>query len=230
MGIKNKLLYYDSVSSRGLSTGSSKNINMFASCFLDTVDKPRDDNTTNFGGIMLLTNTENSYGLIAKLFHWLMSIIVIVMLIVGFSMDNFIEPPLKWQLYGIHEATGIVVLSLVIIRLLWKFYNANVLLPEDMPNWQKKAANININLLYLLMLLMPISGFFMTILSNHHIDFYGLFTINSFAQDLQFAKIFKKIHKKVALLFTALIILHILAALYHHFIRKDNVLKRMWNE
>uniref|UniRef100_UPI001FE95D09 cytochrome b n=1 Tax=Candidatus Rickettsia colombianensi TaxID=1090944 RepID=UPI001FE95D09 len=75
-------------------------------------------------GIMLLTNTENSYGLIAKLFHWIISIIVIVMLVVGFSMDNFVEPPLKWQLYGIHEATGIVVLSLVIIRLLWKFYNA----------------------------------------------------------------------------------------------------------
>ncbi|WP_231571810.1 cytochrome b/b6 domain-containing protein [Rickettsia amblyommatis] len=97
--------------------------------------------------IMLLTNTENSYGLIAKLFHWIMSIIVIAMLVVGFLMDNFVALPLKWQLYGIHEAAGIVVLSLVIIRLLWKFYNANVLLPEDMPNWQKKAANININLL-----------------------------------------------------------------------------------
>ncbi|MCX4079656.1 cytochrome b [Rickettsia rhipicephali] len=87
---------------------------------------------------MLLTNTENSYGLIAKLFYWIMSIIVIVMLVVGFLMDNFVELPLKWQLYGIHEATGIVVLSLI-IRLLWKFYNANVLLPEDMPNWQKKS-------------------------------------------------------------------------------------------
>ncbi|WP_392506443.1 cytochrome b [Rickettsia sp. 2024-CO-Wats] len=86
---------------------------------------------------MILINTENSYGLIAKLFYWIMSIIVIVMLVVGFLMDNFVELPLKWQLYGIHEATGIVVLSLVIIRLLWKFYNANVLLPEDMSNWQK---------------------------------------------------------------------------------------------
>ena len=83
---------------------------------------------------MLLTNTENSYGLIAKFFHCIMSIIVIVMLVVGFLMDNFVELPLKWQLYGIHEVTDIVVLSLVIIRLLWKFYNANVLLPEDMPN------------------------------------------------------------------------------------------------
>ncbi|MCZ6886478.1 MAG: hypothetical protein O7C59_04370 [Rickettsia endosymbiont of Ixodes persulcatus] len=44
---------------------------------------------------MLLKNTENSYGLIAKLFYWIMSIIVIVMLIVGFSMDNFVEPPFK---------------------------------------------------------------------------------------------------------------------------------------
>ena len=159
-----------------------------------------------------------------------MSIMVIAMLIVGFLMDNYVEPPLKWQLYGMHEATGLLVLSLVIVRLLWKFYNANVLLPEDLPNWQKKAANININLLYILMLLMPISGFLMTILSNHHIDFYGLFTIKSFMQDLQFAKICKKIHQKAALLFSALIILHILAAFYHHFIRKDNILKRMWND
>ncbi|MCX4083730.1 cytochrome b/b6 domain-containing protein [Rickettsia hoogstraalii] len=73
---------------------------------------------------MLLTNTENSYGLIAKFFHWIMSIIVIVMLVVGFLMDNYIEPPLKWQLYGIHEATGIVVLSLVIIG----FYGSSIML------------------------------------------------------------------------------------------------------
>lgn len=178
---------------------------------------------------MLLTNTENSYGLIAKLFHWIMSIMVILMLIAGFLMDDYIEPPLKWQIFGLHEATGVLILTLVILRLLWRFYNTTVLLPADLPNWQKKVATININLLYLLMILMPISGFLMTILSNHHIDFYGLFTIQSFAQDLQFAKICKKIHQKAALLFTALIILHILAAFYHHFIRKDNVLKRMWN-
>ncbi|XVN41486.1 MAG: cytochrome B [Rickettsia endosymbiont of Argas persicus] len=55
-----------------------------------------------------------------------MSIMVIVMLIVGFLMDGYIEPPLKWQLFGIHEATGILVLTLVILRLLWKFYNTAV--------------------------------------------------------------------------------------------------------
>lgn len=115
---------------------------------------------------MLLTNTENSYGLIVKLFHWIMSIIIIAMLIVGFLMDGYIEPPLKWELYGLHEATGITVLSLVILRLLWKFYNPTVLLPSDLPNWQKTAATANINLLYVLMLLMPISGFLMTILSE----------------------------------------------------------------
>jgi len=179
---------------------------------------------------MLLTNTENSYGLIAKFFHWIMGIMVIVMLIVGFLMGDYIEPPLKWQLFSIHKATGVLVLTLVILRLLWKFYNTTVLLPADLPDWQKKTAKINIGLLYLLIILMSISGFLMTILSNHNIDFYGLFTIKSFAQDLQFAKIFNKIHKKAAILFSALIILHILAALYHHFIRKDNVLKRMWNK
>ncbi|AFC74798.1 hypothetical protein RPATATE_1018 [Rickettsia parkeri str. Tate's Hell] len=73
------------------------------------------------------------------------------------------------------------------------------------------------------MLLMPISGFLITILSNHHIDFYGLFTINSFAPDLQFAKIFKKSIKM--LLIYCFNYFDILAALYHHFIRKDNLFK-----
>lgn len=176
---------------------------------------------------MLLTNTENSYGLITKLLHWIMSVIIIMMLIAGFVMSNLADQPQKWEIYALHKATGILVLSLVIVRLLWKFYNDSILLPHDLPNWQKKAANININLLYILMLVMPISGFLMTILANYDIDFYGLFTIKPFMQNLQAAKIFNKIHTFCAFIFSALIILHILAALYHHFIRKDNVLRRM---
>ncbi|WP_341793843.1 MULTISPECIES: cytochrome b [unclassified Rickettsia] len=177
---------------------------------------------------MIIKNTENSYGLITKLFHWIMTVIIIIMIIVGFVMGDLADQQQNLQLYALHKATGILVLSLVIVRLLWKFYNASVALPLDLPNWQKKAATININLLYILMLIMPVSGFLMTILANHDIDFYGLFTIKSFMQDKQTAKIFKKIHESCALIFSALIILHILAALYHHFIRKDNVLKRMW--
>lgn len=72
-----------------------------------------------------------------------MSIMVILMLIAGFLMDDYIEPPLKWQIFGLHEATGVLILTLVILRLLWKFYNTTVLLPADLPNWQKKAAAIN---------------------------------------------------------------------------------------
>lgn len=178
----------------------------------------------------MLGNTENSYGLVTKIFHWLVGAVIIVLLCVGFLMDNFLEPPLKWEMYSLHKASGLLVLVLVTVRLIWKFYNTKVLLPADLPELQKKAANLNINLLYLLMLVMPVSGFLMSVLANHPIDFYGLFTINSFAQDLELAKIFNQIHKKCALLFSALIILHILAAFYHHFIRKDNVMKRMLNE
>ncbi|MFY9590348.1 cytochrome b [Rickettsia endosymbiont of Halotydeus destructor] len=176
---------------------------------------------------MLITNTENSYGLVTKLFHWIMSVIIIMLLIAGFVMTNLADQPQKWELYAFHKATGTLVLSLVIVRLLWKFYNDSVLLPDDLPNWQKKAANLNINLLYILMLVMPVSGFLMSILANHDIDFYGLFTIKSFMQNIQAAKIFNTIHKTCAFLFSALIIFHILAAFYHHFIRKDNVLRRM---
>ncbi|XVN42945.1 MAG: cytochrome b/b6 domain-containing protein [Candidatus Rickettsia vulgarisii] len=101
-------------------------------------------------------------------------------------------------------------------------------LPIDLPRWQKIATNININMLYLLMSLMPVSGFLMTILSGHNIDVYGLFTINSFTQNKGVAKIFEKTHLFSAIPLVTLIVLHVFATIHHHFIRKDDVFKRMW--
>jgi cytochrome b561 len=74
---------------------------------------------------------------------------------------------------------------------------------------------------------MPVSGSLMSLLGGHDINFFNLFTIKSFMQNKEIAKIFWNIHVYSAFALTATLILHILAALYHHFIRKDNVLMRM---
>lgn len=176
----------------------------------------------------MLKNTESSYGLIAKLLHWIIAIAIIIMLIVGLSMQYITDPIVKQRVYAIHKATGSVVFFLISIRFVWHLINVKVALPNDLPKWQKISASVNINALYLLMFLMPISGFLMTILSGRNISIYGLFTINSFLENKPIAKIFKETHEYSAFLLCALIILHILATIHHHFIRKDNVFKRMW--
>ena len=174
-----------------------------------------------------LKNTTNSYGLVAKLLHWIIGIMFIGLITIGFVMSSFEDPVLKGKIYNLHKATGVLLLFLVSLRFLWKLMNAKVLLPPELPQWQKNVATVNINILYALMFIMPISGFAMTILSGRSINMYGLFTINSFVQDAALAKVCYATHVNSAIIITALVILHILAAIYHHFIRKDNVLSRM---
>ena len=105
----------------------------------------------------MLKNTLSSYGLIAKLFHWLIGIAIIGLLVIGFIMVSMLPSADKWQLYAMHKAIGVVVLFFVLLRLLWRFINVKLELPADLPLWQKLASKITHYLLYIFMFLMPVS-------------------------------------------------------------------------
>ena len=176
----------------------------------------------------MLKNTSSSYGLITRLFHWLISIMIIALLIVGFTMTSMETSANKWELYSMHKATGVIVLSLVSLRFLWRLANIQLDLPADLPSWQKLASRITHYLLYVFMFLMPISGVLMSILGGHEVNVFNLFTIPATAEkNVDLARFFWNIHGISAFTFAGLIGLHISAGLYHHFIRKDNILSRM---
>jgi cytochrome b561 len=178
----------------------------------------------------MLKNTDSSYGLVTRLLHWLISITIIIMLIVGFTMTSMPPSDSKWELYGMHTATGVIVLFLVSLRLLWRFSNVQVKLPFDLPGWQKFASRITHYILYLFMFLMPVSGILMSRFGGHEINVFGFFTISALEKNMELAKFFHSLHVISAFCFTGLICLHIAAGLYHHFVRKDNVLMRMIRE
>ncbi|RTK93102.1 MAG: cytochrome b [Rickettsiales bacterium] len=175
----------------------------------------------------MLKNTENSYGTITKIFHWLMSIMIIGLIIVGFIMSSMESSPEKFQLYYAHKAAGVVILILVILRIIWRLNNKLVQLPTELPLFVKFCAKVTHYLQYVFMLLMPISGVLMSILSGREIPVFGIFTVPALEKNTQLAGIFYQIHVIAIWFFIALIIFHVLAALYHHFIRKDQVLIRM---
>lgn len=110
----------------------------------------------------MLKNTENSYGLIAKTFHWLIALAIIILITVGFIMSAMEPSPDKYELYNMHKSSGVIVLMLVILRLLWRFSNKIVQPPENLPNILKLAAKSGHFMLYVFMLLMPISGVLMS--------------------------------------------------------------------
>jgi cytochrome b561 len=175
----------------------------------------------------MIKNTSDSYGWLTKVFHWLISFMIITLLIVGFTMASMEPSDQKWQLYAGHKATGVIVLSLVVLRFLWRLVNTQVLLPIDIPAWQKAAARSTHYILYFFMFMMPISGIMMSRLGGHDIDVFGMFTIHALEKNPDIAKLFWQFHGYAAIGFVTMIVLHILAGLYHHFIRKDRVLMRM---
>lgn len=175
----------------------------------------------------MLKNTVSSYGLISKLFHWLIGIAIIGLLVIGFTMVSILPSTDKWQLYAMHKATGVVVLFFVLLRFLWRFINIKLELPADLPLWQKLASKITHHLLYIFMFLMPVSGILMSRFGGHEINVFNLFIIPPLEKNITLARFFNNLHEVSAFLFAALIGLHISAGLYHHFIRKDNILSRM---
>ena len=176
----------------------------------------------------MLKNTQDSYGLITKIFHWLIAFAILGLITVGLSMTDMPSSPEKYELYGMHKASGVMVLMLVILRILWRISNKEVMPPKSLSNMMNIKKKIGHYVLYLFMLLMPISGILMTHFSSRDIPVFGLFTIPAAAvKDPQIAGLFHQVHVLGIWAFITVIILHIGAALYHHFVLKNNILKRM---
>ncbi|PCJ48170.1 MAG: cytochrome B [Gammaproteobacteria bacterium] len=180
---------------------------------------------------MSIKNTNESYGSIAIAIHWLMALIIITLLAVGFTMTGMEDGDEKWGIYAIHKATGLIIIGLAIFRWIWLFINDK---PKPLENWSK--ADIGLShatkwILMLLMLIMPIAGLIMSLSGGHDVSFFGLFTIEGFAEkNEQLNHFFHEVHEIGGLVFAVVIVLHILAALKHHFYDKDKTLKRMFGK
>jgi cytochrome b561 len=136
--------------------------------------------------------------------------------------------PDKFELYGMHKAFGVTVLLLVTLRILWRFINVTVQSAEGVPTLLQLAAKAGHLFLYIFMLLMPISGVLMSRFGGYNVSVFNLFTIPAAPEkNAKLAGLFHSVHELAALGFVFIISVHILAALYHHYIRKDTTLTRM---
>jgi len=177
---------------------------------------------------MPLANTDNHYGAITKLFHWTIALLIIGMLILGHVMGNISDKPLRGELFGIHKSLGLLILAIMILRLLWRFGNKTPSLPSHLPRWQQRSARANHCLLYIAIILMPITGIVMSTTAGYPPSFFGLFTLAApIVKSKALAGLFSDVHITLSWIIVALLSLHILAALKHHFIHRDYVLTRM---
>ncbi len=177
---------------------------------------------------MALRNTTQSYGSLAKSLHWLVALLIIGMLAVSLWMVGLPLSPDKFKIYGLHKSVGITILSLAALRLFWKSINESPLLPATMNGLEKFLAKAAHAGLYVMMFAMPLTGWCMSSAAGISVSVFGLFTLpNLVAPDKELKHQFQELHELLAWALIAMIVLHAMAALLHHFYYKDNVLRRM---
>jgi len=177
---------------------------------------------------MPLRNTKYTYGAVAKTFHWLIFLLIAGLVIIGFLMESMPNSPDKFKLIGLHKSIGITVLTLVSLRLIWKLANSSPLLPNTLNALEKLLAHAGHWALYALMFAMPLTGWAMSSAVGFPVSVFGWFTIpNLVSPDKALGGDLKYLHNTFAWVLIAMVSLHVLAALLHHFYYKDNVLTRM---
>lgn len=178
---------------------------------------------------MALRNTPNSYGLIAKILHWGMAFALWGMFLFGRSIAEM-KPALdNIHLYGRHKSLGMLLLTFILVRLLWRFISPPPkIITDNTPKVQILVAHgVHISL-YILMLLTPLFGLLASSATGFEIQFFGLFTIpRILSEDPKLEELLFLIHGTFATALVALSVLHLAAALYRHFIKKDDTLRRM---
>ncbi|CAM4466823.1 MAG: Cytochrome b561 [Legionellaceae bacterium] len=177
---------------------------------------------------MTFKNTTHHYGSIAKFFHWIMALGVIGLLFIGFTMGYMHDTKIKYTIYNTHKLVGLSIFILMLFRLYWRISNIQPALPLSISPILRKIARGVQDTLYLLLFLMPISGWLMSTAANRapylgkwHIAFPGI-SIN-----YAIAKQFNNIHYFFAWTLLGVLSLHIFAAIKHHFWDKDTVLQRI---
>jgi cytochrome b561 len=170
---------------------------------------------------------EAQYTIVAKVLHWLIAGILVLQFAVGWIMPSIrrgMEPGLAMH---VHISTGIVVLGLLVVRFLWRLTHPVPPEPE-LPRWQRNASATVHWLLYLLVLVTTLTGWFYASARGWALTFFGLAPLPALAaQGSPIGRGIGEIHQSIVWVLLAAIAIHVLAALTHAFVYRDRVMQRM---
>lgn len=172
---------------------------------------------------------QEKYNIKMRIMHWLVGILILLMLASGYFMVdlNPKEHPIKWEIYGIHKSIGTILIFLIALRIVIRLKS---ILPSEVETFPKilmTVASINHKILYLFMVIMPLSGYLMSALSGYNVAVFGFEMPIFLSKNNDLADLFHQIHETAPYIMLFFLILHVGAVLKHWFIDKKNILKRI---
>ncbi len=177
---------------------------------------------------MRISNDTRGYGIPAKAFHWGVAALVFILLPLGWYMHDLPQGLERYRYVELHKSLGLVVLILMLGRSLWRAFNPPPPLPENLPRWEVYAAKLTHWALYGALFAQVFIGMVLVWAANSPLLFFGWFALPSpIAPDKPLRHLMEEAHEITAFVIVILVIMHIGAALRHHFILQNNILRRM---
>lgn len=172
----------------------------------------------------MIDDSNVRYGLVSRFFHWGMALLIVQQF---FKLGDRINDGEHWlgETFGsYHGSIGLLLLGLLLLRLLW------ALTRRQRPQAQGATAllaRIGHGLLYLCMLLVPLSALALMIGNGYGLRFFGHVLVPRGGEEIEWLATLGSLHAPLALLLLLLILGHVGAALYHHWVLRDDTLRRM---
>lgn len=173
-----------------------------------------------------MSAAEQRYNRGARALHWLIAVLVIANLSTGL-FHEYVDDTIR--LIPTHKATGMTILALSVARVLWRFTWRHPAYPETVKRWEAFTARSVQAVFYALMIVMPVTGWIIASAGKYPLAWFGLFDLPKLpvSREGSAYAVGHPMHEYLGWLFAALVVLHVAAALRHHFILKDGVLRRM---
>lgn len=165
----------------------------------------------------MLKNSTESFGSLTKAIHWIMAALIIVLIAVGLYMaDLDKEDPSRLQLFAMHKSFGVLAMVLLVVRLVWLRISPAPALPDVFTAKEKGIVSGVKGILYLLMLLAPLSGYVMSCAAGKPIVFFGLFEVpRLIGESESLAHFAHEMHEMVGFAMIAFILLHLAGVIKH---------------
>jgi cytochrome b561 len=166
----------------------------------------------------------------AIVLHWLIGLCVLAQITLGLWMITIPKSPpgVRAYWFNMHKSIGITLAALIVLRLLWRFAHRAPPLPQTMPDWERIAAKANHALLYVCMIVMPVSGYLGSSFTKYPILYFGIPLPQWGGDSPALKELCSQVHFITVSIFIALIAIHIAAAVKHWLVDRDGVARRMW--
>ncbi|HWX65506.1 MAG TPA: cytochrome b [Rhodanobacter sp.] len=176
---------------------------------------------------MSLRSNDRQWGSVAKFFHWVIALAILGNGIFGLLMDLAQSPMQKINWLALHKSIGLTVLALVLLRVLWRWRDGRPQ-EEPAPHWQQWAARAVHGVLYVLIVALPLSGWWFNSVTGKPLQWFKLFNLPALAAKNDDLRHFAHaVHEYLFWFLLLVLVAHVGAALKHHVFDRDNVLRRM---